>query len=195
MSQVFEKDGKATPVTLVQAGPCKITQVKTKEKDGYDAVQVGFGNKKKLKKPEKGHLEKKGIKESYKYLKEFKISDPKSVGKVGDEIKVDTFKEGDSVQVTGRTKGKGFQGVIKRHNFAGGQATHGHRHVLRASGSTGGMFPQRTRKGQKMAGRMGDEKMTQTDRKVIKVDAEKGMIAIKGSVPGRHGSLVIIKGI
>jgi large subunit ribosomal protein L3 len=189
MSQVFDKTGKVIPVTLVQAGPCVVTQVKTPEKDSYTAVQVGFGKKRLLTKPLEGHL--KDL-ENFRYLREFRIEKTEEI-KRGDKITADIFKAGDVVAITGVSKGKGFQGVVKRHKFKGGPASHGHRHVLRRPGSIGSRYPQHVRKGVRMAGRMGADKITIKNSPVIAVDVAQNIIAIKGPVPGTKNSLLVIQ--
>jgi large subunit ribosomal protein L3 len=185
MSQMFDKEGKIVPVTVIEAGPCFITQIKNDKKDGYQAVQIGFEKlpPKKVKKSLKN--------KPYRWLREFEtdISDYK----VGDEINSNIFKEGDKVKVTGITKGKGFQGVVKRHGFSGGPATHGHRHVLRTPGSIGSAFPQKVFKGKKMPGRVGNSKKTISNLKIAAVDAEKNLIAVAGAVSGPNGGLLEIK--
>lgn len=191
MSQVFDKAGKVIPVTLVQAGPCVVTQVKTQDKDDYTAVQIGFGKKRQVSKPLTGHL--KDL-ETFRYLREFRL-DKTGDFKRGDEIKADIFKEGDNVSFMGTSKGKGFQGVVKRHNFKGGPASHGHRHVLRRPGSIGGAYPQHVRKGVRMAGRMGADRITIKASPVVSVDTDKGIIAIKGPVPGVRNGLLVIQGV
>jgi len=189
MSQVFNKEGQVIPVTLIEAGPCLVTQVKTKEKDGYQAVQIGFGQKKKLTKPLLGHLKKLG---QFRWLREFRVEKPEF--KLGDVISVDIFKEGDKVKVSGLSKGKGFAGVVKRYGFKGGPASHGTKHTLRAPGSIGSSFPERVWKGRKMAGRMGTERVTTKNLEVAKVDKENNLLAIKGAIPGRKGTLVEVQG-
>lgn len=189
MGEVYDKKGALTPVTLILSGPCKITQIKTKEKDGYDAAQVGFGKIKRINKPKEGHLKSAG---KFHYLREFKISSEEKGFKVGDEIKVDVFKENDKVTVSGISKGKGFQGVVKRHHFKGSPKTHGHKHDLRAPGSIGCGFPERVVKGRKMAGRMGADRITIKKLEVMKVDKDKNIIALKGALPGRAGTLISI---
>jgi len=189
MSQVFNKEGQVIPVTLIEAGPCLVTQVKTKEKDGYQAVQIGFGQKKKLTKPLLGHLKKLG---QFRWLREFRVEKPEF--KLGDVISVDIFKEGDKVKVSGLSKGKGFAGVVKRYGFKGGPASHGTKHTLRAPGSIGSSFPERVWKGRKMAGRMGSERVTTKNLEVAKVDKENNLLAIKGAIPGRKGTLVEVQG-
>jgi len=228
MSQTFDEKGNVVPVTLIEAGPCEVLQIKTKEKDNYKAIQVGFKKiekKKKIKKTMKG--------KEFKYLREFRIvkedkssfppfavaqagdkakasslPSPALVGSVGDEAKdssspsptlvgsvidVSVFKEGDIIKVSGISKGKGFQGVVKRWGFAGQPATRGTKHEERSLGSTGSRFPQRVRKGRKMPGRMGGERVTVKNLKVAKVDLENNLLAIKGAVPGRRGTLLEIR--
>ncbi len=189
MSQVF-KDDKVLPVTLVKAGPCKVVQIKTKEKEGYGGVQIGFGEKKKLTKPLKGHIKK--LKTNFRWLKEFRVEDVKKFN-VGDEISVSSFKEGDKVKVGGFSKGKGFQGVVKRWGFKGSQASHGTKHTLRAPGSIGSAFPEKVFKGMKMAGRMGARRITVFWLEVIKVDPKNNLLVLKGAIPGRKGTLLEIK--
>lgn len=192
MSQIFDENGKVVPITLVEALSCYVVQVKTKEKDGYQAVQVGFGEvkKKKVKKPQKGHIKKANLKNNFGGFKEFRDIDLK----VGDKIDLSVFEEGDKVMVSGVSKGKGFQGVVKRHGFSGMPASHGTKHCLRAPGSIGSAWPQRVFKGKKMAGRMGCEKVAIQGLKIAKIDMENGLIAIKGAVPGRKGTLLEIVG-
>lgn len=192
MSQIFDKEGRVIPVTLVEVLPCQITQVKTEEKDGYQAVQVGFGEikEKKVKKPQKGHIKKAGLKNNFSGFIEFK-----GVAlKVGDEINVSVFEEGDKVKVAGVSKGKGFQGVVKRHGFSGMPASHGTKHCLRAPGSIGSAWPQRVFKGKKMAGRMGFERVTVRGLQIAQVDETDNLLAIKGAVPGTKGTLLEIVG-
>ncbi|MBN2197807.1 50S ribosomal protein L3 [Candidatus Wolfebacteria bacterium] len=190
MSQIW-KDEKVVPVTFIQAGPITVTQLKTKEKDGYDGIQVGFdATKKTLKKPEKGHLKDLG---NFRYLKEFKTEN--SEFKVGDILNVEQFNEGDKIKISGLSKGRGFQGVVKRHGFHGGPKTHGQKDRLRAPGSIGSTGPQRVMPGTKMAGRMGQERKTFKNLRVIQVDKEKNILAIKGAVPGMSGTLLEIQNI
>ncbi len=194
MSQIFDEQGNVIPVTLVQAGPCLVTQVKSKEnKDGYSAVQIGFGEAKRLNKPRTGHLKKNNIGKNFKFLKEYRIDN--SEAKVGDEIKADLFAEGDAVKVSGLTIGRGFQGVVKRHGFGGASKTHGTKHALRQPGSIGATFPERVPKGRRMAGHMGNERVTVRGLKIVKVDAENNVLAIKGAVPGKRGTLLEISSI
>ncbi len=196
MTQVFNEQGRAIPITLIQAGPCFVTQKKTLDKDGYSAVQIGFGGmkEKKMTKAKKGHLKKcqmSNVKcQNLKYLREFRVDNPEM--EAGQEIKADIFQEGDLVKVVGTSKGKGFAGVVKRHHFAGGPATHGQKHSLRAPGSIGATFPERVPKGRRMAGRMGGERSTVRGLKIIKVDAENNIIAVNGAVPGIRGALLEI---
>jgi large subunit ribosomal protein L3 len=188
MSQMFDKDGKLTPVTLILAGPCYILQKKNKEKDGYDALQVGFN---KIEKKSKIGKSMKG--KEYKYIKENKIQEEDD-SKVGEEINVSIFQEGEKVKVSGMSKGKGFQGAVKRHGFSGRNATHGVKHEHRTLGSTGGRFPQHVIKGRKMPGRMGYEKVAVKNLKIMKIDKEDNLLTVKGAVPGRNGTLLEIKG-
>ncbi|OGO84981.1 MAG: 50S ribosomal protein L3 [Clostridiales bacterium GWE2_32_10] len=196
MTQIFTKEGMQIPVTVLEAGPCTVTQIKTEEKDGYSAVQVGFGNVKasKVTKPLKGHFEKVGIgaEDFKKHLKEFKLDNPTEYH-VGSEIKVDAFSEGDIVDVTGTSKGKGFQGSIKRHNQHRGPMTHGSK-SHRVSGSMGACStPSRVRKGKKLPGHMGNVTITVQALEVVKVYAEKNVMLIKGSIPGPVNAIVSIK--
>ena len=182
MSQYFDEKGNVIPVTLVEAGPCKVLQIKTDEKDKYNSVQIGFVKKtKKIKKTEKG--------KEYKYLKEFKDGEYK----LGDEISVSVFEPGDKVRVSGISKGKGFQGGVKRWGFSGRNATHGVKHEHRTIGSTGGGYPERVIKGRKMPGRMGQERITVKNLKIVKIDKENNLLMIKGAIPGRRGTLLEIK--
>ena len=185
MSQTFDKEGNIVPATLVMAGPITATQIKTKEKDGYTAIQFGFiGKKKRIKKTEKG--------KEFKYLKEFNCGDVSSL-KPGDNIDVSAFLEGDKVEVSGIAKSKGFQGVVKRHGFHGGPRTHGQKHSEREPGSIGSTAPQRVFKGTRMAGRTGGERMTVKNLKIIKIDKNKNELWISGAVPGKRGTLLEIK--
>ncbi len=191
MTQKFLDDGTVVPVTAILAGPCAITQVKTVAKDGYDAVQIGFGIKKKINKPQAGHL--KGL-DNFRYLREVRVDELKGKEdlKHGDVIAVDAFQVGDLVKVSGNSKGKGFQGVVRRHGFSGSPATHGHKDQLRMPGSIGSTGPQRVFKGMRMGGRMGDERITVKNLKVIEIDKNKNIIFIKGAVPGARNGLVEI---
>ena len=194
MTSIYSAEGKALPCTMIEAGPCVVTQVKTQDRDGYDAVQLGFGSKKEKNTPNalKGHF-KKAKTEPKADLVEFKnFSDLN----LGDVVNVDIFEEGEYVDVVGTSKGKGFQGVVKRHNFGGvGQATHGQHNRLRAPGSIGAAsYPAKVFKGMKMAGQMGNARVKASNLQVLKILAEKNIIVVKGSVPGANGStLTIVK--
>jgi large subunit ribosomal protein L3 len=192
MSHLFTEEGKMVPVTVIQAGPVYVTQIKTTDKDGYSAVQVGFGevSDKSLTFPKFGHLKKAGVTHNLKTLKEFRVDATDGL-ELGQEIKADIFAEGDKITVTGTSKGKGFQGGVKRYHFKGQHMTHGymtHRRPL-SSGATG---PQRVFKGTRRPGRMGGDTVTQKGLKVFRVDAERNLILVDGSVPGPNGTLVII---
>jgi len=191
MTQKFAENGEVIPVTKVVAGPCVIVQAKTVDNDGYTAVQVGFGQKKKLNKSIKGHLNNFG---DFRYLKEFRIDDGEGVLKAGDKITVNVFQIGDIVKVTGTSKGKGFQGVVRRHGFHGSPASHGHKDQLRMPGSIGAGEPQHVFKGIKMAGQMGNEQVTVKNLEIIDIDKEKQILFIKGAIPGYHGSLILVSG-
>ena len=189
MTQVFDEKGNLTPVSIIEAGPCTVVQIRTKDKDKYEAVQIGSGFKKKLNKPLSGHVKKLG---NFKYIQEFRIKPRvKDRGdyKTGDKITVEMFKFGEPVNVQGISKGKGFQGVVKRHGFHGGPKSHGQKHRLRAPGSIGWTALQRVAKGRKMAGRMGGDFVTVKNLKIAKVDQENNLIFIKGAVPGNLGGL------
>lgn len=188
MSQIFDENGNCIPVTLVEAGPCFITQIKKKEKDGYQALQVGFIKKtKKIKKTEKG--------KEFRYLREFRPLAPETCNlKLEDRIDVSVFQPNDKVSISGISKGKGFAGVIKRWGFKSKPATHGAKHEERAPGSVGCRFPQRVIKGKKMAGRMGSERITVKNLKIVKIDKENNLLAVEGAVPGRRGTLLEIRG-
>lgn len=192
MSSIYGEKGRMIPVTAIQAGPCKIVTIKTKEKDGYESLQIGFGTRKEknLTKPILGHFKKNNV-ESTAYLKEF-LFDEISEYKVGDEIKADFFEEGEKIKVRAKSKGKGFQGVIKRHGFKGvGGATHGQSDRLRAPGSIGqSSDPSRVWKGMRMAGRTGGKNITVSNLEVIKVIPEENLILVNGSVPGPINSIV-----
>jgi len=192
MTQKFTDDGKVVPVTKVVAGPCVITQIKDQSKDGYVALQIGFGLKKKLTKPLAGHLKKLG---NFQYLKEFRVSEEEIKDlKVGDKISAKAFETGDKIKVTGKSKGKGFQGVVKRYGFHGSPASHGHKDQLRMPGSIGATGPAHVFKGTKMGGQMGNERVTVTNLEVVDVNIEKGEIFIKGAVPGPRNNLLLISG-
>ena len=176
MSQIFDEQDKVIPVTLINAGPCQVTQIKTKEKDGYSATQIGFEKQKKRKKP--------------RFLKEFSFSEEI---KQGDVIDVSIFSPGDKVKISGTSKGKGFQGAVKKWGFSGRNASHGVKHEQRTLGSVGMTGPQRVMKGKKMPGRMGFERITVRNLEIIKVVKENNMLAVKGAIPGRKGTLLEIK--
>jgi len=189
MSQIFKDDGRVVPVTVVQAGPCHITQVKTIDKDGYQAVQVGYLEKKKIFKSVLGHL--KGL-PKYRYLKEFKIDTEQELAR-GKELKVNIFEIGEKVKAVGISKGKGFQGVVKRHGFHGSPASHGHKDQLRMPGSIGSTDAARVFKGKRMAGRMGTDRVTVSNLEIIDIDLEMNLIYLKGAVPGTRDSLIMIR--
>jgi large subunit ribosomal protein L3 len=191
MTQVFNEEGLAVPVTVIEAGPCVVTQVRTQERDGYEAVQLGFGIAKKLKKPQAGHVKPSG--HQVKTLREVKADDYSAV-EVGQVFKADTFAEGDLVDVSGTSKGHGFQGGMKRHGFSGQQKTHGQSDRTRAPGSIGSSAtPGRVFKGMKMAGQMGNERVTVQNLKVVRVDAERNLLLVEGSVPGPKQGTVLIR--
>ena len=192
MTSIYDENGKNIPCTVIQAGPCVITQVRTTEVDGYEALQLGFDDKKTANKAATGHAKKAGAAAMRKVV-EFKGFEGDH--KLGDSITVDMFKEGEFVDVSGTSKGKGFQGVVKRHGFAGvGQATHGQHNRLRAPGSIGAAsYPARVFKGMRMAGRMGGDKVKVENLRVVKVVADKNLIVIKGAIPGHKNSYVIIQ--
>ena len=189
MSQIFDKEEMVIPVTILEAGPVKIIQIKTEDKDGYEAIQIGYGYKRQQTKAILGHLNGLG---KFAWLREVRGKD--SDYKIGDEIKVDVFKEGDKVTIIGKSKGKGFQGVVKRHGFKGSPASHGTKDRLRAPGSIGSTGLHRVVKGKKMAGRMGNDQLTLKKIEIIKVDPEKNLLYLKGAIPGRRGSLIKIIG-
>ncbi|OGD85725.1 50S ribosomal protein L3, partial [Candidatus Curtissbacteria bacterium RBG_16_39_7] len=186
MSVRFDKDSRRIPVTQIEAGPCVITQVKNQDKNGYLAVQFGFGQTKKTKKPILGHIKKAGLETSPKFLREIRVKNDQDLPKIGHTFKVDeVFNPGDIVKIGGVSKGKGFTGVVKRWGFAGGPKSHGQSDRERAPGSIGQTTtPGRVHKGKKMAGRTGGEKVTVQDLKVIEVLADKNILVVKGSVPG-----------
>jgi len=203
MIQYFSEDGSVTPATLISAGPVIVTQIKNKETDGYTALQVGYFNQKpqRLSKPVLGHLsalggsasDKKDL-GSLKHLKEFRLSPEESNYKRGDQIDVSVFAKGDIVEASGVSKGKGFQGVVKRHGFHGGPRTHGQKHSEREPGSIGGGLRNRIPKGMRMAGRMGSNRITVKNLKVLEVDKENNILVINGAIPGRRGTLIEIRG-
>lgn len=186
MSQLFDKNGNLTPVTLISSEPCIVLQKKIGEKDGYNAIQIGaekIEKKNKIKKTMKG--------KEYKFIKENRTDESLNVG---DKIDVSIFTEGDDVNISGTSKGKGFQGGVKRHGFHGRNRTHGVKHEARTIGSTGCRFPQHVIKGRKMPGRMGFDRVTVKNLKIMKVDLDNNLLAVKGAVPGRNGTLLEIRG-
>jgi large subunit ribosomal protein L3 len=186
MAQVFDEKGNQVPVTLIEAGPCIVTQLKVKDKDKYEAVQIGFlPKKKKIKKTDKG--------KEFRYLREQRAENKEQL-KIGDKLDISIFQEGDKVKISGISKGKGFQGVVKRWGFSGRGASHGVKHEARTPGSVGTSFPERVVKGRKMAGRMGTERTTVKNLKIVKIDKENNLIAVRGAVPGRKGTLLEIRG-
>ncbi|MBA7659943.1 50S ribosomal protein L3 [subsurface metagenome] len=190
MSQVFGDDGKVAAVTAIEAGPCTVIQVKTVDKDGYNAIQLGFGVTKRLKSPQRGHLKEAG---QFKYLREFTLDNTKEV-EVGQKIDVSLFKAGDLIDITGVSKGKGFAGVVKRYHFAGGPKTHGQSDRHRAPGSIGaGTSPGRVLKGLHMAGHMGNRRVTARNLEVFEADPARNLLLVKGAVPGGKNGLLLIK--
>ena len=192
MTQLFDANGNVVPVTVIEAGPCVVAQKKTTENDGYEAVQIGFGDLKasKVNKPMKGHFAKGDVAPK-KVLREFRFEDTSALN-VGDIIKADVFAEGDAIDVRGTSKGKGYAGVVKRWNFGRLKESHGTGPVHRHGGSLGVIDPARVFKGKKMAGHLGHERVTVQNLSVVKVDAEKNIIAVKGAVPGPKGGIVVL---
>jgi len=197
MTQIFLADGRLVPVTVVEAGPCKVTQVKTVETDGYEAVQVGFGElseqraKKLLNKPELGHFTKAGVAPA-RYLREFRFEDISNY-KVGDEIKCDVFAEGDKIDAIGISKGHGYTGTIQRWNMHTGPMSHGSKYHRGVGSLSANSDPSRVFKNKKMAGQYGGERVTIQNLEIVKVDAERNLIMIKGAIPGANGSLVMVR--
>lgn len=193
MTQIFDEIGNVIPVTVIEAGPCVVAQKKTAENDGYNAVQLGFidAKEKQLSKPAKGHFEKAGV-GAKKHLKEFRLENAAEMN-VGDVITAETFAAGEKVDVTGITKGRGYTGAIKRWNLHKLQATHGVGPIHRQSGSMGVIDPARIFKNKKMAGQYGNEQVTVLNLKVVKIDAERNLIAIKGAIPGAKNGIVFIR--
>lgn len=186
MSQIFKRN-EVIPITLIKAGPCEVLQIKTKEKDGYEAVQIGFEKikkKKKIKKTQKG--------KEFRHIKEFKVEDIKDF-KLGQKIDLSIFKEGEKISISGISKGKGFQGVIKRWGFACRGRSHGVKHERRKPGSIGASGPERVFKGKKLPGRMGGKRVTVKNLEIVKIDKENNILAIKGAVPGKRGTVLEIK--
>jgi large subunit ribosomal protein L3 len=191
MTQIFDDTGEAIPVTVIEAGPCYVTQIKSEKRDGYEAIQLGFGEAKRLNKPQRGHLPK-GVPD-LRYSRELNVDDI-SAYELGQKIDASLFAVGDLVDVTGISKGKGFAGAMKRHGFGGGPITHGQSDRARAPGSIGSTStPGRVFKGMRMAGHMGHERVTVQNLQVILVDPERNLLAVKGAVPGARGGLVTVK--
>ncbi len=192
MTQLFDANGNVVPVTVIEAGPCVVSQKKTVEHDGYEAVQIGYGDLKasKVNGPMKGHFAKGDVAPK-KVLREFRLDDTSALN-VGDIIKADVFAEGDAVDVRGTSKGKGYAGVVKRWNFSRLKESHGTGPVHRHGGSLGVIDPARVFKGKKMAGHLGNERVTVQNLSVVKVDAENNIIAVKGAVPGPKGGIVVL---
>lgn len=193
MTQIFNEEGKVIPVTVIEAGPCVVSQVKTEETDGYNSIQLGFGaiKESKVNKPERGHFTKANIAPA-RYLREFRVDSIEDV-KVGDELKADIFMAGDKIDIQGTSKGKGFQGVIKRHGQHRGPMGHGSMYHRRPGSMGANSTPGRVFKGKKLPGHMGAETVTIQNLEVIKVDLDKNIILVKGSVPGAKGSILKIK--
>jgi len=190
MTQVFRENGKAEAVTAVEAGPCTVIQVKTAAKEGYNAAQLWFGEVKRLKSPQRGHLKGLG---QFKYLREFRVDDAQAI-QVGDRVDVSLFKAGDLVDITGWSKGKGFAGVVKRHHFAGGPKTHGQSDRHRAPGSIGATTsPGRVLKGMRMAGHMGNRRVTVRRLEVFDADPDRNLLLVRGALPGSRNGLLLIK--
>jgi len=190
MSQTFREDGMLAVVTAIEAGPCTVTRIKTAEKDGYNAVQLGFGEAKRLNSSQRGHLKELG---HFKYLREFRLADTKEIEE-GQKMDVSFFKSGDLVDITGLSKGKGFAGVVKRYGFAGGPKTHGQSDRHRARGSIGASAsPGRVYKGLRMAGQMGNKRVTVRNLEVFQADLERNLLLIRGAVPGARNGLLLIK--
>ena len=189
MTQVFSANGEARGVTVVEAGPCVVVQIKTQENDGYDAIQVGFGARKRINKPLAGHMKRQGM---FRWLREIRVEDPNNF-EIGQKLGPELFEEGDIVDVVGKSKGKGFAGGVKRHHFSGGPKTHGQSDKHRSPGSIGsGTTPGRVRKGLRMAGHMGDERVTVKNLRVFESNVARGVLLIEGSIPGANNGLVRI---
>ncbi len=193
MTQIISADGVVTPVTILQAGPATVTQIKTVETDGYNAVQLGYGQGKNLSKSVSGHLKKAGENINPKTLKEFRLENAPEV-KLGDVITVESFNLGDKVAVTGTSKGKGFAGTVKRWNFNESRNTHGFKGNIRRVGSIGSMYPQKVWKGKKMPGRMGHDTVTVKNLVVAFIDKENNLLGLKGAVPGPNKGLITVEG-
>ncbi len=192
MTRIFAKDGTVVPVTAIEAGPCTVTQIKSEDKEGYNAIQLGFGEPRRLNKPEKGHLKDTG---EFKHLREFKTNTVAEV-ETGQKITVDIFEPGERIDVIGTSKGRGFAGVVKRHGFAGGPKTHGQKDRHRSPGSVGGgTDPGKTWKGQRMAGHMGNARVTVRKLEVVQANPDRNLLLVKGAVPGARNGLLLIKKI
>ncbi|QJB58175.1 50S ribosomal protein L3 [Pseudodesulfovibrio sp. zrk46] len=194
MTRIFKDDGTICPVTVIEAGPCPIMQIKTDDKEGYNALQLGYDAiaERKVNKPMKGHMAKAG-KDLYRTLKEFPLDNVEEY-ELGQEITVDIFAVGDKIKVTGTSKGKGFQGVMKRHNFAGSRASHGAEKVHRVPGSVGNAtFPGRVWKGKKMPGQMGNARVTVSNVEIVDVRPEDNVLVVKGQIPGANGGLIMLR--
>ena len=190
MSQIFQGNGKAEAVTIIEAGPCMVTQIKTNDKEGYVAVQLGFGETTRLNSPQRGHLKELG---QYRHLREFRMDDTEGI-QVGDKVDVSLFEAGDMVDVIGISKSKGFAGVIKRHHFSGGPKTHGQSDRHRAPGSIGATTsPGRVFKGTRTAGHMGNDRVTERHLEILKADPERNLLLVKGAVPGAKNGLLLIR--
>ncbi|RJQ36496.1 MAG: 50S ribosomal protein L3 [Dehalococcoidia bacterium] len=190
MTQIFKEDGDVVALTVIEAGPCTVTQLKQSDKEGYGAAQLGFGEARRLNSPRKGHLKKLG---QFRHLREFRVADTNGI-EVGQKLDVSLFQPGDLVNVIGLSKGRGFAGVVKRHHFAGGPKTHGQSDRHRAPGAIGSTTtPGRVWKGLRMAGHMGDERVTAQNLEVVKTEPELNRLMVKGAVPGARGGLLIIK--
>jgi large subunit ribosomal protein L3 len=190
MSQIFSGNGHVVPVTVIEAGPCSVTQIKTQGTDGYEAVQLGFGAIKKLNKPRAGHLKSSALS---RHLREVKADNPNEF-EIGQQISVDIFQEGEKIDIIGKSKGRGFAGVIKRHGFGGGPRTHGQSDRARAPGSIGGgTTPGKVYKGLKMAGHMGNRQVTVKNLEIVRIDSERNLLLVKGAVPGGPNGLLLIR--
>jgi large subunit ribosomal protein L3 len=193
MTRIFDEKGNEVQVSVIQTGPCYVTEIRTQDRHGYDALQLGFEEKrdKSVKQPERGHFKKSGVK-PMRYLREFRTFDV-SQFKLGDVIKADIFQVGEEVKVIGISKGKGFQGVMTRHHFGGGPVSHGQSDRRRAPGSVGGSsYPSRVFKGMRMAGQMGNARITVRNLKVVRVDAENNIVMVRGGIPGARNGMVLI---
>jgi len=193
MTQLISDDGVVVPITLLQAGPCKVAQVKTDERDGYRAAQITSGQGKNKSKPVKGHLKKHGIETEPQAIREFRMGEKDEINS-GDELTVANFNLGDKVRVSGISKGKGFAGTIKRHNFSESKHTHGGKGNVRRVGSIGSMYPQKVMKGKKMPGRMGAERVTVAGLTIALIDVENNLLGIKGAIPGPKKGLIEVRG-